>query len=103
MGGVKASCGTCSAYYAQGEGGGVCRANPPVPLLMGVQRRQSRLSGMGAPADMEATVESVFPGVAATGWCRGWEPSDEVRKEANGHARDAQAEGQAAAEAAPEA
>lgn len=106
MGGLTVKCGNCNAWLRDDNTAkqGTCRARPPVPMFFGMQQHRSVLKGLpgNGMARAEPVIMAVFPTMAEHGWCREWEPAPALEKELQ-DARDAQAEGQAAAKAAPEA
>jgi hypothetical protein len=71
---LKAACGHCNAWLAQGGKAGVCRARPPQALLAGMKQSPG-LAGIPGSARAEPMVLTVFPQMKDTGWCRDWEPS----------------------------
>lgn len=60
-------CATCNAALSVGPNTFACRANPPVPLMVGVE--QNPITGAQKPV-----VQSYFPPMQGTGWCRQWQP-----------------------------
>ena len=41
MGSLKANCGTCNAWLKQPGGKqGLCRANPPLPIMLGMKSKR---------------------------------------------------------------
>lgn len=68
---LKANCGNCSAFQKMAQNG-VCRARPPIPIMIGMQQRPG-IKGLAGPS-AEPLVMSYFPPMKDTGWCREWEP-----------------------------
>jgi hypothetical protein len=64
------NCGNCSAYHQIVEGGGVCRARPPVSFIIGMA--ESKIAGQ-RPRPVSTTV---WPEVGADMWCREWDALD---------------------------
>jgi len=73
---LKPQCGNCNAFSLVGDPNhpehGVCRAHPPVPIMVGVQARPG-LAVAGAPQQMPV-VHGYHPTRIASEWCREWQP-----------------------------
>lgn len=79
MAGLKASCGNCSAWVREKGKQGICRARPPVPLIVGMQK-QPGFPGL-SPTQVSPLVSSFFPPMLEVGWCREWEPRVDMEGE----------------------
>jgi hypothetical protein len=53
-------CGNCRFYMSAAK---VCRRNPPTPLMVGVKRGISQITGD------EPLVQAYFPPMMPNGWC----------------------------------
>jgi hypothetical protein len=62
-------CSNCSAFLAQSSDQGICRANPPAVLMVGV-RQTPAIPGILNSGQAEPQFMSVFPPMKAAGWCR---------------------------------
>jgi hypothetical protein len=69
-----ANCGNCNAYMKENPIQGVCRAKPPVPILLGIKQR-AVLQGL-PDSGAEPMITSYFPPMRKEGWCREWEPTE---------------------------
>jgi hypothetical protein len=76
MSDLRACCGNCNAYMKENPNQGVCRAKPPVPLMIGMAKRH-QLAGL-PQQNAEPIVTSYFPPMRKEGWCREWEPTSEM-------------------------
>jgi hypothetical protein len=73
---TERTCGNCSAWEPMPNGGtgGLCRANPPTPMMIGVQQMAARLV-TGKPQEVPI-IQAFHPPRQATEWCRdGWRPN----------------------------
>lgn len=68
---VAACCMTCTAFKAINDELGVCRAHPPVPVLLGVAEQPSQI--LGQPNRVMPQLEYYQPIVLKTRWCREFE------------------------------
>lgn len=72
---VKQQCGNCNAFSSIGDpknpGHGMCRAHPPIPIMVGVS--QQRLAIAGAPQQVPV-VHGYHPMREDNEWCREWQP-----------------------------
>lgn len=60
-------CGNCNAALPVGKDTYACRAQPPVPLMVGVE--QNPITQQQKPV-----VQAYFPPMQSIGWCRQWQP-----------------------------
>lgn len=78
----KPCCGNCNAWKRTRENSGECLANPPVPMVVGMQEvpvsgNNIMMPGRGQQVTVVPNIHSFFPGMKAHGWCRGWQPNQE--------------------------
>lgn len=66
-------CGNCDAWMpVDAQGGGLCRARPPLPVFIGMGQSGSVIRAPEAPRGAEPVFVSQFPQMKAHGWCREW-------------------------------
>ncbi len=76
----ECKCGNCNAFLKQGSAldsqtpNGLCRANPPTPLLVGAQQKQSLVNG---PRQVQPVVFGFHPPRNEHEWCRAWQPVEQ--------------------------
>lgn len=67
-------CENCNAWLRERGNAGLCRANPPTPILLGVSQSGGLLrTGVN---QTEPVVATYFPTMTSHGWCRQWEPKN---------------------------
>jgi hypothetical protein len=80
---IEKCCATCTAYVPENEAQGVCRARPPVPIVVGMSQPKVALAN-GAPP--QPVFSGAFAPVGAQSWCRdGWEPQRDLRPNFSKH------------------
>lgn len=67
------TCSTCTAYGPIDDEKGACRANPPVPLIVGVG--QNSITKQPFPL-----MQAISPTVNANNWCRCYQKNVDLSK-----------------------
>lgn len=75
--GVDLFCGNCKFWrrLKLGQAGGTCRANPPIPMLVGAK------PSLIHPGHQEPLFSNMWPGVPDTEWCGRHELADTRMKQ----------------------
>lgn len=61
------SCSNCNAFAQINNQGGVCRAKPPIPMIVGATK--NRITGQ-----MEPLIQAIYPNLTHDSWCREHQP-----------------------------
>lgn len=64
------ACGNCNARLDAGPGEIWCRAQPPVPVFMGMAQN---MISINPNEQAQPIVIAHFPRMQKSGWCRAWE------------------------------
>lgn len=70
---MQNTCANCNAYQAHDDRQGLCLANPPVPLVVGMT--MNKITGEQLPL-----IRAFWPSVAAGNGCRSHQPAVELSK-----------------------
>ncbi len=77
---TRQCCDTCNAFLKQGPAqdettpNGLCRANPPTPILIGAQQHQGLVNG---PRKVQPVFIGAHPPRNEHEWCRAWQPVEQ--------------------------
>jgi hypothetical protein len=66
-------CETCSGWLRQNPEVGLCRARPPVPIMVGQRQVPAPVLAAGRDGMVEPVVLTFFPQMLPGGWCREWQ------------------------------
>lgn len=61
-------CGTCRFWMSPDQKGGICRRNPPTPILLGLAPA-SPIANPGKQQQGVPVTQAFFPQMSARGWC----------------------------------
>ena len=64
-------CENCNAWLRESASAGLCRANPPTAIMLGMGQSGGVLRNSMSQA--EPVIQSYFPTMQAHGWCRQWQ------------------------------
>lgn len=62
------SCENCDAWMHQRGDDGLCRAEPPLPIMIGM----GQAAVVVGQAQVQPVIQSYFPPMMKKGWCRCW-------------------------------